>query len=321
MGPWSSSLALFFTALATSVLMVANLGSYKKGMGLNSIFLLEVNFRELNMTSVFSGVSSTYSDLVSEFEDLDNITLSDLGMTDVFTFSLYGYCEGTSRANETKTQKVVFDQDFSVSSCSSPKPMYYFNPQEFLAAQLSDITGFSFTSDEITMPTKIEKYITTEKYVARTSYVTSCIAIGLNFVVFIVGIFFLVAGRAFLMPHLGWVEGLAFLAAILASGCSTGMSVYISKAFNEEASKYGIKAEISRNYMIFTWIGTVASLIALLLLGCHCFCCMCRSRANQEAQYQQTYPETQFNQGNTGYTQTTPGYTQGYTQTNQGYRY
>ncbi|QPG75639.1 hypothetical protein FOA43_002996 [Brettanomyces nanus] len=263
-------------AAALVTLLLANLGSITTHKGITSIYLLELNLSELSIDTVFPSLS-----------DIDSI--SDLGLDDAYVLGMYGYCQGTGgTTNSTTSDEVVYDTNFTASSCTHAKPMYVFDPVTFLLDQVNDVAGTELTTSDVNLPSSIENYVKIAQNLSKATYITSCIAIGLNFIVLVLTLFIYCCNLG-LVSSLGLVEVVAFLAAIIASGCSTGMYVFIETHFNDKLSKYGIHAALSKNYLILTWVGTVLSAAAaVLLLANSCFRCCCggRRRDNFEEEEQ-----------------------------------
>lgn len=244
------NIVLFLLTLcATVTLLLANVGSIKKNKGVTSIFFLELNFSE----DSFSELVPTVGSYLSTTEN-------------IYTFGMYGYCRGESDENESDEDETLYAVDFTVDSCTNPKPMYVFDPDEFIQAEVLNQTGYNLTDSEIELPTKIDNYVSTARNLSKATYITSCIAIGLNVITLIFTIvnFFI---KPLFSVFAASVEMLAFIAAVLASGCSTGMFKYIQTSFNNSYSSYGIKAELSRNYLILTWLGTSLSAVVFIILA------------------------------------------------------
>jgi len=249
-------LLLLFTICATLTLLLANVGSIKKNKGATSIFFLELNFSDKSFSEVVPSVGSEMS--TSE---------------NVYTFGMYGYCRGKSTENESSKDKDLYAVDFNVDSCTDPKALYVFDPEDFIQTEVRNQTGYKLTDSEIKLPSKIESYLSTARTLSKATYITSCAAIALSFITFILTfvMFFTRPGFS-IFPAV--IEIVAFVAAILTSGCATGMYKYIQIGFNDAYSTYGIKAKLSRNFLILTWFGTgMTAIIALMLLVNGCVGC------------------------------------------------
>lgn len=247
------------TLLAFIILLVANAGSVKKSKGSTSIFLIELNFSDQSL-----------SELVTN----SGTTLSTMGNYDVYVFGMYGYCRGSSVNSTSTADQALYATSFNIESCTSPEPMYAFDPVQFIHDEVQTQLNVDIPNADIQFPSKVQSYISTAKNLSRGAYITSCIAIGLNFIVAILTIFlyFCSPGTALVI---GVIESVAFFSALLASAFSTGSYRYLQSAFNSSFSSYGIYAKLSRNYMFLTWFGTILTLIVavLLFVSCYCKCC------------------------------------------------
>ncbi|VEU20556.1 DEKNAAC101414 [Brettanomyces naardenensis] len=252
-------LTFIVTAAALVLLLLSNVGSITNKKGDTSIYLLELNLANLNLDKVFPTDVS--------------IDASTLLNNDVYILGMYGYCRGKTSTAGSDTDQELYATNFTMNSCTKAKPMYTFDPVNFLTTEFTQDTGVNLTASDISLPSKIEGYVKTADDVSKVIYITSCIAIVLNFLVAVLTIF-MYCCRPGAVAILGMIEFVAFLAALIASGASTGMYKYIETAFNDEAAQYGIYASLSRNYLILTWIGTALCGVAYIMLFANC-CCRC----------------------------------------------
>ncbi|VEU19698.1 DEKNAAC100423 [Brettanomyces naardenensis] len=249
---------------------------------------MELNLASLNVNSVFPNGNVDYWG-------------SSLETYNVYVIGMYGYCKGTTWAGLADEDQKSYTKDVSISSCTKAKPMYSFDPVQFFLTEAQDAetgqssstqtgqswnwweTSQTLTSDDVTLPSKIEGYTNTAESVSKAIYICSCIAIVLNFLVMVFSLF-MSCCPPIAIAVFGIIEAVAFIAALLASGCSTGMYKYIQSGFNKEFAEYGIFASLSKIYMILTWLGTAFSAIsAALLIANGCFgCCSGGGKSDEE---------------------------------------
>lgn len=245
------------SALTSIALLIAsNVGTISEQAAKSSIFLLELNMVDIDVSSIYSGASS--------------YTASELGFADAYIFGMYGYCRGTQGETTTSTDKIWEDIHFQSSSCTNTSITYEFDPVSFVVDEINDhnTLGISISSDDITLPGKLGTYIKTAQHISQVIYICSIIAICLSIVAVLCE---LVCWCMFSMVVVSFFQTLSFFAAIISSGCATGAYKYIETEFNKYDSTFGISAKLSRNYLVLTWVGTGMSLVtifAIMLTRC-----------------------------------------------------
>ncbi|KAG0689032.1 hypothetical protein C6P40_000204 [Pichia californica] len=243
---------------SVALLIAANVGTIGEQMSKSSIFLLELNFVNVDLSSIYSEASS--------------YTASELGFSDAYIFGMYGYCRGTQGTSTTSVDKIWEDINFSSSSCTNSSITYEFNPVSFVVNEINDYNtlGISITSDDISLPGNLGNYIKTAEHISQVIYICSIIAICLSVVAILCEI---LCWCMFSMAVVEFFQTLSFFAAIISSACATGAFKYIETEFNKYESTFGISAKLSKNFLVLTWVGTGISLLTILLIM-FTRCCM-----------------------------------------------
>lgn len=247
------------SALTSICLLVAsNVGTIGKQAAKSSIFLLELNMVDVDVSSIYSGAES--------------FTASELGFADAYIFGMYGYCRGTQGDTTTSKDKIWQNIHFKSSSCTDSSITYEFDPVTFVVDEINkhNSLNISITSDDITLPGKLGKYVKVADHLSQVIYICSIIAICLSIVAILCEI---ICWCILSTALVSFFQTLSFFAAIISSGCATGAYKYIESEFNKHDSTFGISAKLSRNYLVLTWVGTGMSLVTIFVIM-FTRCCM-----------------------------------------------
>ncbi|ODV84825.1 hypothetical protein CANARDRAFT_23817 [[Candida] arabinofermentans NRRL YB-2248] len=232
---WIKPIISLLTLASFAFFLVCNVGTITKSSTINpTIYLLRLDMEGTSLDEIFT--NSTASEFGNVF------------LPEYITVGMYGYCYE------------YYDSSTTNAHCTTPKPMYVFNPKEIIADELNEFLDVStIEPDLILIPDKIEKYISIASTLSKLIYITSCISIIMTFISFILSFFKRVSNIMI------FLQVICFISSLLASGVSTGMYQYITKQFNDKYSEFGIKAYMSTNYLVLTWFGTVLCLVVIIL--------------------------------------------------------
>lgn len=252
-----------FTGLASlALLLAANVGTIGEQMVKSSIFMMELNSSDLKVAELLP--------------NLESHTVSELGFAEAYMFGMYGYCRGTQGETEV-VDKLWEKVHFTSSNCTKSSISYEFDPISFVIEQINDYNTLGLTIDksDVVLPGHLDDYVKTAQHLSQVIYICSIIAICLGTVAIV---FELVCWCFGSMVLVLFFQILSFVAAIISSGCATGAFKYIETEFNKNASTFGIHAQLSKNYLVLTWVGTGLSLVTVFFIM-FSRCCLAPLRA------------------------------------------
>lgn len=225
---------LIFSIGALVLGALACAGSTKNMNPVNQIYMFRLNVTDINLSSVFSGVS---------------IQASDIGLSDIYSIGMWGYCKGDND-----------NGNYQVKNCSSPKAMYLFDPVKILSEDLDS----NLSMNDLKLPDKIENYIKTAKIVSKIIFITTIIGVVGSFVT---AVLILLSFCSHAVSCIATIFGIiSFLGLGIGAAASTGAYSIVKKYFNDATSEYGISGTLS-NYRFYglIWAATVVALIACFL--------------------------------------------------------
>lgn len=237
------------------------IGSTKNNDFLTSIYLLEIDASNISISALIPGANNI------------DISPQQLGLSDVYTLGMWGYCQGTVSADaSTDRDEIIGVDKVDFTACSTPKAMYVFDPESFVqdvlntTASLDDVNSLLETlgvdNVDVTLPEDLLDYENTIRSVSKMIFICTIIGICLTFlqVLFSIGAFF----------SKGWscattvVSIMSFVSLILGGGGATGMYLVVQGIFNDNLNEYGIRAGLSGTFLIFYWLAIALNLIALV---------------------------------------------------------
>lgn len=247
----STILIVCSALLSIALLIASNVGTVGEHAATSSIFLLELNMANLDASEIYSGASG--------------ITASELGFSDAYMFGMYGYCRGTQSSSSSSDDSIWEDISFDSTSCTKSSTSYEIDPVTFAVDEINDYNrlGLTVTKDDVNLPGGLNAYMTTAQNLSRVIYICSIIAIVLSFFSILCEIICWCYGSIIVVF---FFQSLAFLSALISSGCATGAVKYIERQFNNNSDTFGITAKLSRNYLVLTWVGTFVSLFTVFLI-------------------------------------------------------
>jgi hypothetical protein len=181
--------------------------------------------------------------------NLLNSVARSLGLHDFYQVGLWNFCEGYN--------------DEGITYCSTPEPMYWFNPVQILVSEL-------LSGAQIALPSEITTILTLLRYGQRIMFIFFLVAICLNFILLCTSWFALRSRWVSLGLSLtGFISALLVtIAAILA----TAMSIAFRVAATSQ-DQLNIQSDIGIRMFVFMWIAALATDFAFILhaaMGCCC---------------------------------------------------
>lgn len=245
-------------------------------------------------SDVSGGVNSVLKQILSKYSN------EDLGLADVYTVSLWGYCKGD--ADKDNKNKGTFDNSkLNITYCSKPKLGYKFDPLTLFKHEVNNtindkVDGSDDSNpiskalsstvknaledlvdnidyDSLDLPSDLNKKITLVNNLTKAGAALILTAAVLSFI----SIFIQCAG-CFLSPDNCCLSFLNFLfevviliIALVGAAILTGAYMEVRKKINDETKEYGIRSFLSIQFYAFIWSAVVAAIIVCLLnlLG-HC---------------------------------------------------
>lgn len=202
------------------------------------------NHNPINQTYLFklniTGATSTVNSALA------SSSVSSLGLSDIYTFGLWGYCKGDSDNGSYKP-----------TWCSDPKPMYIFNPVDTLENELDS------TSDTLTLPSQFQDYVSTAKVVSKMIFICGIIGVAAAFLTGVLTLFsFCSHGVSCISVIIGLIS---FLSLLICAASSTGAFLILKKYLNNATDDYGITGGLDGYYFYgFIWAAVAAALIAVV---------------------------------------------------------
>jgi hypothetical protein len=243
---------LFFSIAAIVLGALAIAGSTSNHSPINQIYLFQMN--------ITGATSAVNSQITSE------TSLESLGLSDIYTFGMWGYCRGSSNSNG----------DYTPTWCSEPKSMYMFNPVDTLENELND-------KYSITLPSEFTNYISTIRTVTKMFFITSligCAAAALT------GIFTLLSFCSHGISCISMIIGvITFIAFLIVGGASTGAFLLLRNYLNNSVEEYGVKGSLGNwTFYGLVWGAVVASALTAIfnLFGICCGRTASRPKSQEE---------------------------------------
>lgn len=327
-------LIIILLSIATTILSIfALVGSYKNEAYLTKIYLLDFHLTDLDVSQLidFNGFSKrdtiqpdskrdtilpdrtvVEKDLASSLSDIgstvsgivNSITYEDMGLAQVYSISLWGYCKGEVKGS-SKTEKGFDNSDIDFKWCSDPKPAYYFDPLEIIKHELNNtindkITGASgsidissdvrtvleqivdnITYETLNLPGNLNKQLTLLNNLTKASFALILIMAILS----AIGVFVQLIGCCVdpsncCLSCINFLfQTLVFLTGIIGAGLATGAYIYVRKQINENTGELGIKSFLSIAFYALIWSAVAAALLVLIftIIG-HCCGCFSNNR-------------------------------------------
>ncbi|KAF2101077.1 hypothetical protein NA57DRAFT_36560 [Rhizodiscina lignyota] len=231
-------LTSFFLLITVTFLILVEIGNTHVKPVLTDIYFLRIILKDIVPTSVPNG-------------DLINSIAQSLGLHDFYQVGLWNYCEGYGS---------------SVTDCSKPKTLYWFNPVEILLNEL--LAGAT-----IALPGTLVHYLhiveTVSKWMFALFLTGACFSTVLTFILPLS-----LYSRWAAVP----ISILTLLNAVfvtVATAMATAMFVIIKIEVQKEQT-LNIHADIGDKMFVFMWIASGFSILACIVQFSLCCCCTSR---------------------------------------------
>jgi hypothetical protein len=247
---------------AIALLLASNIGTIGKQMTKSSIFLLELNTKGIDIASLYPKAGS--------------VSISELGIAEAYIFGMYGYCRGVQGQSTTNAETHWEDIHFTSSECTPSSTSYTFDPLNFMIDEINEhnTLGIKVTESDLNLPGGLAGYVKTASHISQVIYICSIIAICLLVLSVMCSLLCWCIGSTALIIFL---QNLAFVSAVISTGCATGAFKYIESEFNKYGTSFGVHAQLSRNYLVLAWLGTGMILLSVLVTTVtQCCCCVGR---------------------------------------------
>lgn len=243
--------AALFYFITIPFLIMVSLGNTHINPILNDIYFFKLDVSQIIPISV-------------ENSNLLNSVARSLGLHDFYQVGLWNFCEGYN--NE------------GVTYCSSPVPLYWFNPVEVLVSEL-------LAGAKIALPSAVTTILTLLRLGSQVMMAFFTAGTALNFVlIFLTPLALCTRWFSLALSILGVISSiLVGVAAIIATVITVAAKVALTAQ-----DELNISADIGIKMFVFMWIAAILSVIALFLhlaMGC---CCKPQKRG---AAYEDERPE------------------------------
>lgn len=269
MGVCLSSTITIFALAAFSLLLAANVGTVKQNSFKSNIYMLELSLKDLELSTI---LPQQYSRYLAE----------TLGFADGYVLGMYGYCRGFSNGDGDGDN--LWDTlTYNKADCSGTSTNYKFNLATFIVHQINTYNTANLEVDvsSISLPKDLDTYITVSNDVSRIIYITSIIAICLQFVTIFAQWFLHTFCGIFMVSIL---QLMTLIAAFLSSGSATALYLIYYGGLN--SIEDGIRARMSINFLALTWTGAGCTLIAFVLTLFNCCCGGRKSKQKEKDNYE-----------------------------------
>src|SRR5271170_1306380 len=179
-----------------------------------------------------------------------NTIAQNLGLHDFYQNSLWGYCEGD---NENGT----------VSSCSTPTPMYTFDPTQIFAKEL-------YAGQVVDIPTSIQDNLNKLHTATQWMFAMYIVGVVLAFITILIGLTALFTRFGSLVST--FVSFLAFLFILAATLVAQIMFVIYRNVINGTIVQLNVSASLGTAMFAFSWTASAAALVAFFGF-CFGICC------------------------------------------------
>jgi SUR7/PalI family len=239
------------------------------------------------ITSLLHNITNTITGAIQG--ELSSATTSfahALGIDDFYSLYVLDYCEGryTPQAVSNATLPMK-DIHMNVTRCSPKGGHFNFTPGAAIQATL-DRTHTGITLQDLKWPSQIDSDFHDLEKLMQAFLVIYSIAIALAFFTMVASLIWLLFpgdGRRSCAGLTGVIASLAFLAAGVASGLVTAVSVKGDHTIDKYGKDIGVSANRSNKLLALTWASTACLLIATLV-GC-CGICLGGRRTRAPKSY------------------------------------
>lgn len=233
-------------ALALTIVML--LGSTKQASGLKDVYFMRVDMSNITDTPI-EGLNDATGGLAAS---AINSVVEGLGISQIYDAGVSGYCEGTKKDDKIKYK------------CHNGDLPYWFDLQTIVKSQLKGGMDIKF-------PDKVKDYEKILRTACKAMWICFVIGAVVSGVTVFVGLFSFHSRMASICTT--FISIVAFIALFLSAGLGTGIYKTYSHYFNDEVSKYGIKASLNGKAVAISWVAVAASLWATVWWVASICCC------------------------------------------------
>ncbi|ODQ78869.1 hypothetical protein BABINDRAFT_9099 [Babjeviella inositovora NRRL Y-12698] len=212
-------------------------------------FIEDTHFIRMNFSSVaLSDLFGTSSQLPA------TATLSDVGIKEVYSLGMWGYCSGSISSTDASHVDYTF--------CSKPKAMYGVNITEIISNDLN--SAYTALAASITLPTDITDAQNKFNTLSKAIFITCIIGIVSTFLLLL---FTLFSFCSHIWSCIASIFGvIAFLGLIVSAAGSTALFMVIRAAFNNNFDTLGIKAYLDMPFYALIWSSAMGVLLTVLFV-------------------------------------------------------
>lgn len=307
----------------------ALVGSYKNESYLTKIYLLDFHLTHLKLSEIIDvskfnkrdnvdrmldvsdvenvdavenrDLSSTLDGVQSAIDGIiDSLTYKDLGLAEVYSISLWGYCKGEV-SGEAKTKNGFDNSKINFKWCSKPKPAYFFDPLTILKHELNNtindrITGpgegslvetavkkqlqvllDNVSYESLNLPGSLYKDLKLLNRLTTAAFVLILICAVLAVIAVVIQLLgCCVSPENCCLSFLNFFfQTIVFLTGVIGAGIATGAYMFVRQEINKKTSDVGVKSYLSIAFYALIWSAVVAAFLVLVfcLLGHCCGCC------------------------------------------------
>lgn len=231
-----AGLASLLYLLSWIFLMLVELGQTKKGKVLGEIYFFRLSLADIIPTSI-------------ENAQLINSIARGIGLHDFYQPGLWNFCEGYN--------------DEGITSCSSPKSYYWFNPVDIILNEL--LSGAT-----IALPAEITQILGILKICSNIMFAFFLAGTIISFLMVFLSPM-AIFSRWWALP-MSIVSFLTFLIILVGSVIASVISFVFKYAATAQTS-LNINAYVGTRMFVFMWISTGCAFMAFILhagMGCCC---------------------------------------------------
>lgn len=217
-----------------------------------------------------------------------SLTYKDLGLADVYSISLWGYCRGTI-GNQESIGQTYDNSNVTYTNCTKAKPAFFFDPLTVLKQELNNTIDDPKTDvnkkaaltairdnvsyENLNLPGDLEKNLKSMQSSTKALFAILVAVVVLSFISIIIQLLGCVLSPDHCcLSFLNFLfQCLIFVLAVVASGLSTGLYLYVRSQVNDNVKDYGVKSFLSISFYAYTWSSAAAAWLVIIfsLLG-HC---------------------------------------------------
>lgn len=249
---------LIFCIATVILASLAIAGSTSTNSPVNQIYLFK-----MDLSNATSAVNSQISSVT---------TLEDLGISDVYSFGMWGFCKGSNDNNG----------NYSPNWCSTPEAMYIFSPIDAITAVMKEDL-------DIQLPSEFTDYINIAKTVVKVIFITGLIGVC---TAFITAILTLLSFCSHVISCIAMMVSLISLLALAICGAAaTGTFLILRDHLNDAVSTYGIEGTLG-NWLFYGLIwGAIGGSLLVFLFNLFGICC---GRTRSRRQHEDQVPMMQY---------------------------